>query len=280
MQAGAEGAGPGAGHRDQHPAAVRGAAERHPRRRRPRRRDEVLLHPQAHADQGVARPSCACPGGFGTQDETFELLTLLQTGKAAPAPVVLLDVPGGTYWTRWVDYLDTELVARRPDLAGGPRALPRHRRRRRGGAPRSSASGTATTRSAGSATASSIRLRHAPTDEEVAELNERFADLLRRRRASSASDPLPAEVADRDDLDLPRLVMRYDARRAGRLRGLIDALNDLPSATARRERRALSRASRRRARAGCRSPSPPRGGRAPAGARRPAARRRRRRCSP
>jgi len=51
------------------------------------------------------------PGGFGTQDETFELLTLLQTGKATPAPVVLLDVPGGSYWRRWVDYVDTELAS-------------------------------------------------------------------------------------------------------------------------------------------------------------------------
>src|SRR5207237_9360683 len=38
------------------------------------------------------------PGGFGTLDEAFELLTLLQTGKAEPAPLVFLEVPGGPYW--------------------------------------------------------------------------------------------------------------------------------------------------------------------------------------
>ncbi|HEY1118231.1 MAG TPA: TIGR00730 family Rossman fold protein [Acidimicrobiales bacterium] len=53
----------------------------------------------------------ALPGGFGTQDETFELFTLQQTGKSVPAPVVLLDVPGGTYWHSWLRFVQDELVA-------------------------------------------------------------------------------------------------------------------------------------------------------------------------
>ncbi len=53
----------------------------------------------------------ALPGGFGTQDETFELFTLQQTGKSVPTPVVLLDTPGGTYWHAWLDFVQSELVA-------------------------------------------------------------------------------------------------------------------------------------------------------------------------
>src|SRR5438270_247973 len=52
------------------------------------------------------------PGGFGTLDEAFELLTLLQTGKAAPAPIVLLEVPGGSYWKAWERFLVEEVLAR------------------------------------------------------------------------------------------------------------------------------------------------------------------------
>jgi alanyl-tRNA synthetase len=52
----------------------------------------------------------ALPGGFGTLDEIFELLTLLQTGKAAPAPIVLLEVPDGTYWRSWEGFVTDEVV--------------------------------------------------------------------------------------------------------------------------------------------------------------------------
>jgi uncharacterized protein (TIGR00730 family) len=51
------------------------------------------------------------PGGFGTLDEAFEVLTLLQTGKRELMPLVFLDAPGGTYWTDWLAYIRTHLLA-------------------------------------------------------------------------------------------------------------------------------------------------------------------------
>jgi uncharacterized protein (TIGR00730 family) len=169
------------------------------------------------------------PGGFGTQDETFELLTLLQTGKASPAPVVLLDVPGGTYWTRWVDYIDSELVTAglvseddhqlflaTDDVDVAVAAIQRFWRSYH------------SIRWVGDRLV--IRLHHAPTDDELADLNARYADLL-VDGAIERTDPLPAERSDKDHLELARIVMRYDARQAARLRSLIDALNDLASAT-------------------------------------------------
>lgn len=169
------------------------------------------------------------PGGFGTQDETFELLTLLQTGKASPAPVVLLDVPGGTYWTSWVQYVDDELVAAglvspqdhelylvTDDVAEAVAEVQRFWR------------GYHSIRWAGDRLI--VRLHQVPDDQELAGLNDRFADLL-VEGTIERTEPLPAEVADKDHLDLARLVMTYDPRKAGRLRALIDAVNDLPSAT-------------------------------------------------
>ncbi len=171
------------------------------------------------------------PGGFGTQDETFELFTLLQTGKATPTPVVLLDVPGGTYWQRWVAYVQDELVT------GGLVAPEDHEL-------------YLTTHDVDTAVAEIerfwrnyhsirwvgdqlvVRLRHTPGPSEVQQLAEQFCDLL-VDGTIEASEPLPAEVSDRDHLDLARLVMRYDPRRAGRLRTLINALNDLPTAAPR-----------------------------------------------
>ncbi|MFM6199917.1 MAG: LOG family protein, partial [Dolichospermum sp.] len=52
------------------------------------------------------------PGGFGTQDEAFECMTLSQTGKFGPVPLVLIDQPGGDYWHSWSEYIDEKLVKR------------------------------------------------------------------------------------------------------------------------------------------------------------------------
>ena len=50
------------------------------------------------------------PGGFGTNDEGFEMLTLIQTGKAKPRPIVLMEPKGSTYWTDWECFVDNQLA--------------------------------------------------------------------------------------------------------------------------------------------------------------------------
>lgn len=168
------------------------------------------------------------PGGFGTQDETFELCTLLQTGKATPAPVVLLDVPGGSYWQRWTDFVDEELIApgwvspqdhelylATDDVGAAVAEIERFWRNYH------------SVRWVGDRLV--MRLRHEPTPEEVARLDAAFPDVLVDGHIER-SGPLRPETADQDHVDLPRLVMRFDARQAARLRSLIDAVNELPSA--------------------------------------------------
>jgi len=170
----------------------------------------------------------ALPGGFGTLDETFELLTLVQTGKAVPVPIVLLDTPSGRYWDSFGRFLDDAV------LANGM-IDPEDRRLYRitddvdeavaeiAGFYRNFHS----LRWVGSRMV--IRLRASPTKAEVAALNRDYGDLLLGGRIER-TDPLSPEVSGQDHLDLPRLALRFDPRRYGRLRMLIDALNELPSA--------------------------------------------------
>jgi len=173
------------------------------------------------------------PGGFGTLDETFELLTLFQTGKATPAPLVLLDVHGehgehGSYWRGWQRFVDEELAVRGLISPGDPslytitddveeaaavvRGFWRNYHSIRWVGPRLV-----------------IRLNAEPTDAEVAQLNEEFADLC-TEGGITRTEPLAAEASDRDELGRPRLLLCFDVRQGGRFRTLIESLNQLPSA--------------------------------------------------
>ncbi len=165
------------------------------------------------------------PGGFGTLDETFELLTLTQTGKEAPVPIVLLDIPGGTYWDRVRAFIEDQLVTRglvdRTDMAlflvtddveeATAEILGFYRNYR-------------SLRYVGDVLV--LRMLKGPDDAQLEELNERFAHLCASGRIERTA-PLPDEVADHDELGLDRLRLNFAKRFYGQLRGLIDALNDL-----------------------------------------------------
>ena len=170
----------------------------------------------------------ALPGGFGTLDETLELLTLTQTGKATPAPLVLLDVPGQTYWegwekfvreelvdAGWVSGLDVNLYTITDDVDEAVATVRGFWRNYQG------------LRWVGDRLV--IRLRAEPTDAEVDTLAEKFADVCLDGRIERTG-PLPAEVSDNDALDLHRVVLTYDPRLGGRFREMISALNSLGSA--------------------------------------------------
>jgi uncharacterized protein (TIGR00730 family) len=168
------------------------------------------------------------PGGFGTLDEAFELLTLIQTGKAEPAPVVLLEVPGNSYWKGLERFLIDEVAARNlispgdtylyrivetvEDAAAEVLGFYRNYH---------------SLRWVGDTLV--LRLEARPTEEEVADLSDRFADTT-TGPIRILDGPLPAERRSNDFPDLPRIAMHFDRISYARLRQLIDALNTLPSA--------------------------------------------------
>jgi uncharacterized protein (TIGR00730 family) len=166
------------------------------------------------------------PGGYGTLDEAFELLTLLQTGKAQPAPVIMLDVPGGTYWQHWGAFIERELEGARyvspeddhlfcvtddaqaaVDEILGFYANYHSQRFVKGRLV--------------------LRMQRAPSPAELAALNRDFADILVRGEIE-VIEATPDEVADDDHVDLDRIALRFDRHGWSRLRMLIDRLNGRP----------------------------------------------------
>ena len=166
------------------------------------------------------------PGGFGTLDEAFELLTLLQTGKSVPAPIVLLDMPDDSYWGCWDKFLEDEVAVRgliSPD--------DRHLFTVTDDARRAAEEILGFYRNYDSVRWVGdrlvLRVRRAPGREELAELRGRYSDLC-ESGTIDVTGPFPVEARDGDKLDLQRVALRFNHRSYGELRRLIDALNQLP----------------------------------------------------
>ncbi|HVA44025.1 MAG TPA: TIGR00730 family Rossman fold protein [Acidimicrobiales bacterium] len=168
------------------------------------------------------------PGGFGTLDEGFELLTLLQTGKAQPAPIVLLDVPEDSYWGTWTSFIQAE-VATRGLISPEDASLWRVTDNAQEAADEILGFYRNYHSSRWVGDLLVLRLQSAPTKAEVSELSKRFGYLSANGRIQ-ASGPLPVEVRSRDHADLPRLLLRFNHTSYAGLRQLIDAVNALGSA--------------------------------------------------
>ena len=170
-----------------------------------------------------AQAMAYCPGGFGTCDEAFETLTLVQTGKAAMVPIVLVDAPGGTYWRSVRDLVEREMAAAgmispddtaifrmTDDVETAAAEIERFYRVFH------------SQRYVGDHLV--FRLRQPLSPDAVADLSARFADIL-VGPATLAPGPLPAEG---DELpELPRLVLPFKRANFGRLRRLIDQVNEM-----------------------------------------------------
>jgi uncharacterized protein (TIGR00730 family) len=163
------------------------------------------------------------PGGFGTQDELFESITLVQTGKSQLLPIILMDLPDRTYWSRWQEFLRDDLLNRGyiseseinlfkiltsaeaavKEITGFYRNYHSYRFVKQDLV---------------------IRLNHPPPPALIDRLNREFADIVTDGEVRQ-TEPLPEEAEDPDTLHLHRLLVRFNREDFARLRQMIDVIN-------------------------------------------------------
>lgn len=163
------------------------------------------------------------PGGFGTQDELFEVLTLVQTGKRDLMPIVCVDSPGGTYWTNWLEFIRKELLARKlispedlslvrvtddvdvalREVVGFYRNYDSMRYIR---------------------DTLILRLRVPVSDQLLEQLNTDFSSILVSGKIERTTTHA-FEMEDDRTRGLPRLALKFNRRDSARLREMIDVIN-------------------------------------------------------
>lgn len=164
------------------------------------------------------------PGGFGTQDECFETLTLVQTGKHELMPIVCVDEPNNDYWSKWRRYLHDELLS---EGWISPEDLSLFR----------------VTNSVDAAVGEILhffrayhsmrfvrgqlvlRLNLPVSDDLLTRLNDEFSGLLEAGRIERATAHR-LESDEPDAFALPRLVLQFDRKKVGRLRQMVDVINN------------------------------------------------------
>lgn len=163
------------------------------------------------------------PGGFGTFDEGYEALTLMQTGKSQIVPLVLVDKPGGAFWKTWdanvrgqllkaklISPEDTNLYQITDNVDEAVNIINRFY------------NNFHSTRFVKDHLV--IRLKRTPPSSALSTMTRDFADIIVDGKIE-AIQPTPDEVEDSDNLGLARVAFPFNRRDYGRLRQLIDALN-------------------------------------------------------
>lgn len=167
------------------------------------------------------------PGGFGTLDEAMEILTLVQTGKRDPIPLILVDPPGSNYWQRWLTFIKAELMdhgyigpddfslfERVESIQAVINRLDRFYRRYH------------SLRYVNDLLV--IRMRSALTEAQVDALKSEFSGILTSGGNIRAIGYMPEEANEPPEIRaLPRLLIDFNRKNLGLLRKLIDKINDM-----------------------------------------------------
>jgi len=165
------------------------------------------------------------PGGFGTMDEAMESITLLQTGKRYPLPLLMIDEPGGTYWERLCNFLENELSSRGYISVDDFRLIEKLDR------PEDAVSRIRHFYSRYHSLRYVddqlvIRMSSPLATEKIDALKTDYRDILTPGGDIRPSGALEEEMNEVELVDLPRLLVDFNRRDFGRLRQLVDAIND------------------------------------------------------
>ncbi len=164
------------------------------------------------------------PGGFGTHDEGFETLTLVQTGKAPMRPIVCMDAPGSKYWKSFkyfiqyqlgrgklIDHDDMELIHFTHNVDDAARYITQFYHNYH------------SSRYIGDMCV--IRVKRAISPKLMEKLNQNYREIIKKGKIAQTPTAFPEEAEETSAIGLHRIYFHFTKRRFSRLHALIRDLN-------------------------------------------------------